>query len=81
MDRGHLCERSFDATVLRKIRKHLDPPHHVPAPAFARCFHLRLTDARLLEKVVRHIFRKLISEILLVRKLNEVFPDGPISIP
>jgi hypothetical protein len=48
LDRLHLRERSFDAAVLSKIRKHLDTPHHMPAPALAPLIDLLFTDAILL---------------------------------
>ncbi len=81
MDRAHFRERSFDATVLRKVRKHLDPPHQMPAPALARCIQLLITDAELLEKAPRQIAGTLISQLVPVRKLYEMLPNGPVSIP
>jgi hypothetical protein len=81
MDCLHSRERSFNASVLSEIGKHLYADFHIPTPAITPPLHLPVPDAILLQKARRHIRGKFISQFLSARKFDEVFPDCPIPIP
>src|SRR5487761_132860 len=77
----HSRDRSFNATVLGEIRKHLYAELHMPTPAIIRPLQLPAADAMLLQKARRHIRGKFISQFLSAGKFDEVFPDCSIPIP
>jgi hypothetical protein len=70
-----------DAAVLSKVRKHLYTKHDMPPPALARLVRFPIPSTILLHKARREIPRKLISQLSLVGKLDEVCPDCSIPIP
>jgi hypothetical protein len=72
---------TFDAAVVRKLLKRLYTKHDMRSPFLARLVRLFIPTTILLHKARREIRRKLISQLPLAGKLDDVFPDCSIPIP
>lgn len=70
-----------NTAVRRKVCKDLDTTRNMTPPSFARRRSLHLPRARRFHKARGQRRGKLVSQLLLVRKLDEVLPDGVIPIP
>jgi len=81
MDLFCVGDGTFDTAMVRKVLKHLYTKHDMLSPSLARLIHLLIPHAILLHKARREIPRKLISQLPLAGKLDEVFPDCSIPIP
>jgi hypothetical protein len=81
MDLFCVGDGTFDTAEVRKVLKHLYPNHDMPSPSLARLVCFLIPDTILLHKTCREIPRKLVSQLPLAGKLDEVFPDCSIPIP
>jgi hypothetical protein len=81
MDLFDVGAGTFDAAAVRKVLKHLHTNHDMLAPSLARLVSFLIPGTILLHKARREISRKLISQLHLAGKLDEVFPDCSIPIP
>jgi len=81
MDLFDVRTGTSDAAVLRKVLKRLYTKHDMPPPSLARIVRLLIPATILLHKARREIPRKLISQLPLAGKLDEVCPDCSIPIP